>query len=277
MGPNSCPIEFEQVLGQAAALEDRAHEREERDRQQELVRDDAVELVGQVAEEVRANETELDADEAEEQAGRGQRERRRIADQHEQDHAPEHQRRHVVAHEGDHCSGFSYLKSASITCSSAAMRLMISEIPCSAIKKKPTGSIELDRPAQQAAGVGRDFTDPPGFDEPRPGEVGQDHADRQQEQKAADDVDPDPRAFRDHAVDEVDAHVLVHLERIGGAEQHHAGEHVPLDFEPGVRARAEQVAAGRIARADQAGEQHQPVGNHAEFRVQPVDTPAEHQ
>ena len=71
--------------------------REERDRQQQIVRDDAVELVGQVAEEVGADEAELDADEAEEQADRGERERGRIADQHEQDHAPEHQGRHVVA------------------------------------------------------------------------------------------------------------------------------------------------------------------------------------
>ena len=55
---------------------------------------------------------------------------------------------------------------------------------------------------------------------------------------------------RHHAVDEVDAHVLVHLERVGRAEQHHAGEHVPLDFQPGVRALAEQIAAAGVAGAD---------------------------
>ena len=54
-----------------------------------------------------ADQAELDADEAEEQADRGERERRRIADQHEQDQAREHQRRHVVGDERDHCSGFS--------------------------------------------------------------------------------------------------------------------------------------------------------------------------
>ena len=62
--------------------------------------------IGEVAEEVRPDHPEFDADEAEEQAGRGEREGRRIADQHEQDHAAEHQRRHVVPHEA-HCSGFS--------------------------------------------------------------------------------------------------------------------------------------------------------------------------
>ena len=87
---------IEQVLGQPAAFEDRAHEGEERDRQQQIVGDDAEQLVGQVAEKVGADQAELDADEAEEQAGGGQRERRRIADQHEQDHAAEHQGRHIV-------------------------------------------------------------------------------------------------------------------------------------------------------------------------------------
>src|SRR5689334_2821373 len=42
-----------------------------------------------------------------------------------------------------HCNGFSYLNSASITCSSAAIRLMISETPCTAMRKKPTGKSNL--------------------------------------------------------------------------------------------------------------------------------------
>ena len=221
------------------------------------------------------DQPELDADEAEEQAGRGERERRRIADQHEQDHAPEHQGRHVVPNECDHCSGFSYLKSISITCSRAAMRLMISEMPCSAISAKPTGSSKLHRPADQAAGIGRDLADPPGFNEPGPREIHEDDADRQQEQKTADDVDPDARTLGDHAVDEIDAHMLVHLERIGRAEQHHGGEHVPLDFEPAVRAHAEQIAAEGIAGADQAGQQDHPVRHDAELRVEPINRAAQ--
>ena len=101
-GPNNCPIEFEQVFGEAAALQDRAHEGEERDRQQQVVRDDAEQLIGEVAEEVRRDQTQLDPDEAEEQAREGKREGGRITDRHEDDHAPEHQGRHVVANEGDH-------------------------------------------------------------------------------------------------------------------------------------------------------------------------------
>ena len=94
---------------------------------------------------------------SEEQSGRRERKRRRIADQHEQDHAAEHQGRHVVSDEA-HCSGFSYLNSTSMTCSSAAMRLMISEMPCSAISAKPTGSISLT--GQR--------TRPPAFDDVSP-------------------------------------------------------------------------------------------------------------
>src|SRR6185295_479253 len=100
--------------------------------------DDAEQLIGQVAEKVRRDQPQFDPDEAEEQAGCRKRERRRIADQHEQDHAAEHQRRHIVADKA-HWSGFSYLNSMSMTCSRAATRLMISEMPCSAISAKPTG------------------------------------------------------------------------------------------------------------------------------------------
>ena len=84
-------------------------------------------------------------------------------------------------------------------------------------------------------------------------------------------------ALGDHPVEQVDAHVLVHLERIGAAEQHHAGEHVPLHFEPGVGACAEQIAARRIAGADQAGQEHEPVGDHAETFIERVDCRAETQ
>ena len=37
-----------------------------------------------------------------------------------------------------------------------------------------------------------------------------------------------------HAVDQIDPDMLIHLECVGCAEQHHAGEHVPLDLEPAV-------------------------------------------
>src|SRR5215831_9789327 len=71
--------------------------------------------------------------------------------------------------------------------------------------------------------------------------------------------------------------MLVHLERVGGAEQHHARKHVPLGFEPAVGAFAEEISAERVARADQAGQQHQAVGNDGNPRIYPIDDPAEPQ
>src|SRR5262249_5444984 len=99
---------IEQILGQPAALEDGAHEGEERNREQKIVGDDTEHLIGEIAEEVEANETELDDYETEEHAGSRERKCRRITDQHEKHHAPEHQGRHVLPHEMNHCSGFSY-------------------------------------------------------------------------------------------------------------------------------------------------------------------------
>ena len=64
-------------------------------------------LVDEIAEKVRLDQAKLDADEAEEQSDGGERERRRIAEQHENDQPREHQGRHVAAYEFDHCSGFS--------------------------------------------------------------------------------------------------------------------------------------------------------------------------
>ena len=98
---------FEQILRKPAALEDDAHEGEERNGEQQLVREHREELVGEVAEEIGADQAELDGDEAEEQADRGQRECRRIADHHEDDQPHEHQRGHVMDQKVDHCSGFS--------------------------------------------------------------------------------------------------------------------------------------------------------------------------
>src|SRR5262249_33657040 len=115
------------------------HEGEERDRQQQVIRDDAEELVGEVAEKVRPDETKFNSEKSEKQSGRRQRECRWVADEHEKNHARKHQGREMFNDPG-HCSGFSYLNSASMTCSSAAMRLMISEIPCSAIRTNPMGS-----------------------------------------------------------------------------------------------------------------------------------------
>ena len=55
------------------------------------------------------------------------------------------------------------------------------------------------------------------------------------------------------AVEQVDPHMLVQPQHVGAAEQEDAGEHLPLDLEPGVRAEAEEIARGGVAGADQAG------------------------
>ncbi len=96
----------EQVLGEAAAFEDRAHEGEERDRQQQLVGGDAEDALRQRLQQDEVEMPEIDREEAEAQADERQRERDRIADQQEDDEPREHQRGHHL--EGQHhCTGRS--------------------------------------------------------------------------------------------------------------------------------------------------------------------------
>ena len=138
---------FKQVLGQTAALEDRAHEREERDRQQQVVRHDAEQPERQVLQIGDGEEPLLDADHAEEQSDRGERECDREPDQHEDDQSAEHQRRHDFQRNhrsgsgfGAHCCGASYLVSSLIMPLRAAMRLISSEKPWNDSSTKPIGS-----------------------------------------------------------------------------------------------------------------------------------------
>ncbi len=86
----------EQILGEAAALQDRTHQGEERDREQGVVRQDAEYPLGQRLHEDELEKALLDGDEAEEQAHRREGERDRIAEQHEDDQPPEHEGRHQV-------------------------------------------------------------------------------------------------------------------------------------------------------------------------------------
>src|SRR5262249_62436754 len=109
---------------------------------QELVREHVAEHARRDRlQEVEGEESLLDRDGAEEQSERGEREGDRIADQHEQHEAAEHERRHPL--DRDHCSGLSYLASTLARPSIAAMRLMISETPCRASSTKPAGSTNL--------------------------------------------------------------------------------------------------------------------------------------
>src|SRR5262245_16943482 len=78
---------------------------------------------------------------------------------------------------------------------------------------------KLDRPTYEPAGIRRRLVDAPGVHEPRPREIDEDQADREEKEKAADDVDPDAGPLGDRRIDEIDPHMLVDLERIGAAQQ----------------------------------------------------------
>jgi hypothetical protein len=76
---------IQQLLGHAASLQDQTHEREERDRQQCLVRHLAENAVGNGAEQIDGQKPHLDADEAENETDKGQCEGDRIAYQQHDD------------------------------------------------------------------------------------------------------------------------------------------------------------------------------------------------
>src|ERR1700745_3788516 len=83
----------------------------------------------------------MDGQESERKSDGGQRERHRKTDQHRQNQAAEHQRRHHL--QRNHCVGLSYLASIVVSPRSAAMRLMTSETPCRASMTKPDGITNL--------------------------------------------------------------------------------------------------------------------------------------
>jgi hypothetical protein len=98
---------FEQILREAAALQNGAHQGEEGNGEQQLIGQNGKELEGEIAEEIGGDETELDADEAEEQPHRSQRKGGGIADDHKEDEPRKHEGRHIFASQFDHCTGLS--------------------------------------------------------------------------------------------------------------------------------------------------------------------------
>src|SRR5690606_12973183 len=88
--PEELPHGVEQVLGHAASLQDEPHEGEERHREQRVVRHDAEDALGQRLEEHGAQQPELEADEAEEDAERREREGDRVAEEQEEHQRHEH-------------------------------------------------------------------------------------------------------------------------------------------------------------------------------------------
>ena len=193
---------------------------------------------------------------------RGERERHREADQHGQNQAAEHQRRHHL--QRDHCVGLSYFASIvdiALQCGDALDHLG------DALQRQQHEAgrhHELDRPAHQAAGIARNFADVVGLHEERPGQIAEQQAGRDQEEQRADQVEPELAALGQHQIEDFDADMLVALEGVGGAEHHEDREHVPLQFEPAVGAVAEGVADHRVAGADDAGQQHQQIADVAQ-------------
>ena len=62
-----------------------------------------------------------------------------------------------------------------------------------------------------------------------------------------------PGALADRAVEEIDPHMLVHPQRVGGAEHHHAGEHVPLGLAERVGVVAVDIEQPADAAAGERG------------------------
>src|SRR5262245_35594971 len=83
----------------------------------------------------------MDREEAERQPERRKREGDRKPNQHGDDEAAEHQRRHHL--DRNHWVGLSYLASIVTSPRRAAIRLMTSETPCSASMTKPAGITNL--------------------------------------------------------------------------------------------------------------------------------------
>ena len=134
---------------------------------------------------------------------------------------------------------------------------------------------KLDGPANETAGIGGHLAANIGTHEEWPAGEGEVETDRQQEESDADNIDPEPRPIAHRAIDQVDAHMLVHLERIGRSQKHDAGKHVPLDLKPAIRAVREKVADDRIACADQRAKQDQIIGDLAKLFGNGVDDAAQ--
>src|SRR6185436_6749363 len=81
---------------------------------------------------------QLDAEIAEGEAGKGERERHRVADQQEHHQAAEHDRRHVLGEHQDACPLFSNSEPGTRP-RRKPTRLMISETPCRARSQNETG------------------------------------------------------------------------------------------------------------------------------------------
>src|SRR5258708_33115615 len=86
------------------------------------------------------------------------------------------------------------------------------------------------------------LTDQPGIHERRPAVPTDNHDSRKQHEQPAENIDPRLRTRRELSRYDVDAYVVVALERPGGDEEEHGGIEVPLYLEPRVRAHVEDIS-----------------------------------
>ena len=94
---------------------------------------------------------------------------------------------------------------------------------------------------------------------------------RKQEEEGADDVDHGQAARSETAGQDVDAHMLVFLQRVRRTEQENGREQIPLDFQQAIRAVVENEADNGIAGADEGHQQNQPECTFADALVDQVD------
>ena len=132
---------------------------------------------------------------------------------------------------------------------------------------------QVDRPADQAAGVLRHLAGSPRVHEQRPGRRDQHDAERAEKNQDAEDVDPVARPGREAVGEEVDAHMGVLQEGIAGAEHEHRGEEIPLDLQQGVRAHVEGLAHDGVAGGEDDRRQDQPDDGFADEIGESVDHP----
>ena len=82
-------------------------------------------------------------------------------------------------------------------------------------------------------------------------------------------------SLRELRADDVDADVVVVLERPGSREQERQPEQPPLNLEPGIGTGVEQFANNGIAGADDGGDQNQPSDVPADPGIHRIDRAAQ--
>ncbi len=140
-----------------------------------------------------------------------------------------------------------------------AMRLISSEMPWMKSRAKPIDDEGLARPDQQPAEIRGGFADPVGFHHARPSFPQHQHAEGQQHADMAEELDRMAQRLRQMVGHDVDANMLVPLQRIGRGQHEGRAEQIPLQLEPGVGREVENLAHGRVAGADQDRGQDQPM------------------